>query len=244
VGLFETAGGVVYPEKAIQANLRLARRAGAELHYKEPVESWEVEGEGVRVTSGKDSYCAGHLVLTAGAWMGPTVEGLGLPIQVTRQTVAWMAPSKTLQPFLPDIFPVWVWEVENEPLFYGLPALDGFRGGVKVGIHTHGPRTDAASERREFTEQDGEAFHDFLGRYMETLDGRVLRGAVCLYSNTPDGHFLLGPHPAHRQVLIAGGFSGHGFKFSPVIGEILADLVESGETAQPIGLFALDRFAG
>lgn len=244
VGLFEPAGGVVYPEKTIQAHLRLARRAGAELRYKEPAESWEVEGDGVRVTTGKGSYSAGRLVLAAGPWMSSIAQELQIPIQVTRQTVAWMAPSKTLAPFLPDIFPAWVWEVEGEPVFYGLPALDGFRGGVKVGIHTHGPVTDADSEERTFTERDGEPFHKFLSRHMKTLDGRVLRGAVCLYSNTPDGHFLLGPHPGHSQVLLAGGFSGHGFKFSPLVGEILADLVQSGDTEHPIGLFAPDRFAG
>lgn len=243
--VFEAQGGALVPEAALRAQLRLAARLGAQLHFDQPVESWSTtEGGGVIVRAGGTEFRADKLVLASGAWAPELLGDAALPIAVTRQTAVWMAPSAGLAPFLPDVFPVWVWEPEEGPTFYGLPALEGFRGGVKLGIHTLGEPCHPDTVDRELRETDAEPFHTFLGANMPALDGRVLEGEACLYSNTPDAHFILGAHPAHPQVLVAAGFSGHGFKFCPLIGEVLRDLVVDGRTSHPVELFSPSRFSG
>ncbi|MCB1055318.1 MAG: N-methyl-L-tryptophan oxidase, partial [Acidobacteria bacterium] len=206
--VFEAQGGTVVPETAIRAQLRLAARRGAELRFNQAIESWSAEpGGGVRLQTAEGEVRADRLVLTAGAWAPDLLGGIGPRITVTRQTVVWMAPSAGLALFLPDVFPVWVWEPASGPTFYGLPALEGFRGGVKVGIHTLGESCHPDSVDRELRESDEPAFHTFLSENIPALEGRVLEGEACLYSNTPDANFVLGHHPQHPQVLIAAGFS-------------------------------------
>ena len=142
----------------------------------------------------------------------------------------WFEPTDGIEAFAPDRLPIYLWESRAGPVLYGLPALDGARGGVKVGLHHGGESTTADHLDRTVHEADIDAVRCCLVDRIPTLNGRWLEGAVCMYTNTPDAHFVIGPHPSAEGVFIAVGFSGHGFKFAPVVGEALADLVVDGAT--------------
>ena len=237
VAVYEEAAGVLFPEKTVAAHLRLAQAAGAELRFGEPVESW-VAGDGsVSVRTPQGRYQAERLVLAAGAW-NPGLLGGTFPLEVERQVSLWFRPAERPDWF-EDHFPIFVWDRGDEPALYGLPGLEG--EGIKVGLHHGGLRGDPDALSREVTPADVEPVQRLLARRLPLLDPEPQRAAVCLYTNTPDLHFLVGPHPDHPAVLLAGGFSGHGFKFVPVIGEAVADLVE-GKARPDLALFSPARF--
>jgi sarcosine oxidase len=244
VALLETRAGVLRPEAAVRAHLDLAARQGADLHFEEPITGWEAMpgGEGVRVTTSRGSYEADHLVITPGPWAPSLLADLQLPLAVERQVQFWFDPVGGIEPFLPDRFPIYIWELEGSAV-YGFPALDGPEGGVKAAFHHGGASTTADTLDREVQPEEIEAIRRALAEHIPALAGACRDTAVCMYTNTPDEHFVIARHPRHQQVAIAAGFSGHGFKFAGVVGEILADLVTDGATGHPIALFAPDRFA-
>lgn len=248
VGLYEPKAGVVLPEESVRAHLGGAARRGAELRFEEPILTWEAApaGEGVAVTTARGRYEAGRLVLAPGAWAPDLLAGLDLPLAVTRQVMFWFDPAGGVEPYLPDRFPIYIWErdpAEGLP-FYGFPALDGPDGGVKVAIHGGGERCTPGTIDRRIRPEDEAAMRAAIGGRMPTLNGRLRDARTCMYTNTPDGHFVLGLDPRHPQVAVAAGFSGHGYKFATVVGEILADLAMDGTTRHPVGLFRPGRFAG
>ena len=245
VALYETQAGVVRPEAAVAAHLTLAAEAGADLRFEEPIVAWEADrsGEGVAVTTGRGAERAARLVICPGAWAPEFLAGLGVPFMVERQLQFWFQPSGDPDAFLPERYPVWVWDGGGDGQPYSLPAIDGFDGGVKAAWFRHGrPCTPDTIDRRVTAAEVGE-MAEMLRTRVPLLPGRFLRAVACMYTNTPDQHFVVALHPAHPQVAVACGFSGHGFKFAPVIGEILADLAITGTTAHPIGLFDPRRFA-
>jgi sarcosine oxidase len=157
--------------------------------------------------------------------------------------MCWFSPLGSAEPFLPERFPIYLWEVDDSDIFYGFPATDGLDGGIKVAIHTGGERCTADSIVRDVSKQDVEELRTELARFIPALNGPLLRAVTCMYTLTPDEHFIVAPHPNHPQVTIAAGFSGHGFKFTSVIGEVLADLATSGTTRHTIELFSPARFS-
>ena len=237
VALYEPEAGVLRPEAAVAAHLRLAADAGAELRFSEPVLAWEAdEGGGVTVTTATGAARAEGLVVCPGAWAPELLAGLGVPLANERQVQFWFEPVGGVDPFLPGRHPAWLWD-DGDGVPYGLPALDGPGGGVKVAFHRRGlPCTPDALDR-DVSAAEVEDIAAALRRRIPSLAGRFLRAVPCMYTNTPDDHFVIGAHPHRPQVVVACGFCGHGFKFAPVIGEIVADLVTSGATAHPIGLF-------
>lgn len=244
VALYEAQAGVVRPEAAVDVHLTLAAQAGADLRFEEPIVAWEADssGEGVTVTTGRGTEQAGRLVVCPGAWAPELLASLGVPLMVERQLQFWFQPSGDPDLFLPDRYPVWVWDGGGDGQPYSLPAIDGIEGGVKAAWFRHGqPCSPDTIDRRVTAAEVGEMAEMLLAR-VPLLPGRFIRAVACMYTNTPDLHFVVGPHPAHPQVSVACGFSGHGFKFAPVIGEILADLAITGTTAHPIGLFDPCRF--
>ena len=244
VALYEAQAGVVRPESAVAAHLALAAEAGADLRFEEPIVAWDADssGEGVTVTTGRGTERAGRLVLCPGAWAPELLAGLGVPLMVERQLQFWFQPSGDPDAFLPDRYPVWVWDGGGDGQPYSLPAIDGLEEGVKAAWFRHGrPCTPDTIDRRVTAAEVGEMAETLRAR-VPLLPGRFLRAVACMYTNTPDQHFVVAPHPAHPQVVVACGFSGHGFKFAPVVGEILADLTIDGTTAHPIGLFDPRRF--
>ncbi|GAA4891610.1 N-methyl-L-tryptophan oxidase [Streptomyces coeruleoprunus] len=247
VALYEARAGVLRPEHTVAGHLRIAARAGARLRFEEPVLGWEPYGGGVRVRTGRGTYTAGQLVVCPGAWAPGLLSDLGVPFTVERQVTYWFEPDGGVGPFLPDRHPVWIWEDADDGVqFYGFPALDGPGRGVKAAFFREGGRV-CDPEAIDRTVHDGEVARiaDRLAARAAGLPGRFVRAATCMYTNTPDEHFVVARHPLHPDVVtVACGFSGHGFKFTPVVGEILADLALTGGTRHPIGLFDPARLPG
>ncbi|MGI5247138.1 N-methyl-L-tryptophan oxidase [Dactylosporangium sp. CA-139066] len=237
VALFEAKAGLLRPEAAVEANLALAAGHGAELRFHEPVEAWSEDGEGVTVRTAAGTYRAGALVLCPGAWAPELLADLGVPIVVTRQVQFWFAPEGGIEPFRPEVQPIFIWEGPADTQVYGFPALDGPDGGIKVAFFRGGEATTPETIDRSIRPAEIEEVAAHLATRVPAAAGRYLRGKTCMYANAPDKHFVVGRHPAHERVTVACGFSGHGFKFVPVVGEILADLALTGETAHPIALF-------
>ena len=237
VGLYEEAAGFVRPEATVAAHLALAAHRGAELHFDEPALGWSTTPDGgVRVTTAAGTYTAGRLVICPGAWAPELLADLGLPLIVERQVMYWFQPVDGVGPFAPDRHPVWIHGGPERQL-YGFPAIDGPDGGVKTAFFRHGVVTTPETIDREVHPDEAEFIARDLRNLVPRLPGRFLTAAACMYTTTPDEHFVIAPHPGHEQVTVACGFSGHGFKFVPVVGEILADLAVDGSTRHPIELF-------
>jgi sarcosine oxidase len=242
IALFEEKAGIVRPEAAVRAHLDRATAMGADLRFGEPILTWEPAGSGVRVKTASGAYEAERLVVTAGAWAPKLLADLGLPLEVTRQILFWFDPTGGVEPFLPGRFPVYIWEPEDGNSFYSMPAHDGPDGGVKVAFfRADGTPADPDTVDREVHDHEVDFIRSYLERYVPALDGELLYARTCMYTNTPDEHFVISTHPEYPQVAIAAGFSGHGFKFCGVVGEILADLATDGRTDHPIDLFSPTR---
>jgi len=241
VGLVEPRAGMLDPEASVESALALARRRGAELRMDEPVTSWRADGDGVAVTSPAGRWRADRLILSAGPWMkAPELLGpLGRRLQVERQLFHWFEPARTPGLFRADRCPVTIWEHAPGRVFATQPDAGD---GVKAGIHHDGELTDPERVRREPTADDERAMRRLMETYMPAAAGPLREARVCLYTNTPDHHFVIDVHPGHPQVMIASPCSGHGFKFAVVVGEILADLATQGRSRFDLAPFALSRF--
>jgi sarcosine oxidase len=244
VALFEEKAGFVRPEETVKAHLDRAASLGAELRFEEPVLSWEASEEGVRVETPQASYEAERLVISPGAWAPRLLADLGLPLEVTRQVMFWFEPAGGLDRFRPDLFPIFIWEPDDGNMFYGFPAQDDDRGVKAAFFRAGGAPTDPETVDREVREKEIEFLRGYLAGHVPDLAGRCLDARACMYTNTPDEHFVISPHPDHPRVTIACGFSGHGYKFCSVVGEVLADLATEGSTRHPIDLFSPARLEG
>jgi sarcosine oxidase len=243
LAVYEPGAGYLVPEDCIRAHLELASRSGADLHFEEKVLSWKANQREVEVTTSRGTYRASHLVITAGPWTNEALAGL-FPLRVTRQVMAWIDPRGGVTAFLPANFPIYVAEDPRGGVpIYGFPAIDGPAGGAKVALHGSDVICTPETIDREIHPSDLERLLNAVRPRIPALDGPVLRAKTCLYTMTPDEHFIIGPHPRFRSCTIACGFSGHGFKFSSVIGEVLADLAINGATRHPISLFSPQRLA-
>ena len=239
VAIFEPRAGVLRPEAMISRFAIEALRAGAEIRGRERVQGWEAGDTGVEVRTERDRYTASRLVIAGGAWV-PELVGVDVDLTVTRQVLGWVWPSRP-ERFMPGRLPGWAVDRGNGTLDYGFPIMTG-RPGFKVSVHERGENAEPDHLDRSARETDRAMIERVVVDNLDETEARVLSLAVCMYTNTPDGHFLLDLHPAHPNVVVAGGFSGHGFKFAPVVGEICADLVLEGGTRHPIGFLGFDRF--
>ena len=215
--------------------------AGGVLHEHTPVVAWSATDSGVRVETASDVFEAERLIVTAGAWSGHLLAELGIPLTVRRKPVLWFEVDANRQALAaPDRMPVFISDDEHGE-FYGVPQYDV--PGVKVGMHSGGETVDPNTIDRAVTEDDIRPdIWPFIERSFSGFTGNVVDTAVCMYTMTPDEDFVIDRHPEHHRVVFATGFSGHGFKFTPVIGEYLALLV-SAETATVLDDFAIARFA-
>jgi sarcosine oxidase len=245
VALFEAAAGLVFCESAVQAHLEAARHHGAELRFHERVVSWKNSPEGVEVVTSRGRYSAARLVVTPGPWAPEVLRELGLPLTVERQVLCWFDPPAGIEPYLPERFPIYIWQRPHGVMPYGFPAVDGPRGGVKIALYRSATVEVCTPETvdRRIRAEDESSLRSIIRELLPGLDGPLLRGVTCLYTLTPDLNFVIDQHPGQSCVWIAAGFSGHGFKFCSVIGEILADLAIKGETRYDLRLFSLRRLA-
>jgi sarcosine oxidase len=240
VGVLERSAGFLYVEKCVAAYVREARRLGAKIHDNEPVIHWETTPTSVTVQTRTARYTAARLVLTAGPWARALLADCDVPLTVMRQVGLWFGTTNDAL-FRRDVFPLYI---ADTPLghYYGFPMLDS--NGIKVAQHYGAPELPGPEAvERTATAADEENGRRFLREFLPDGNGPLRLMSVCIYTLTPDHHFVIDLHPEHGNVAVAAGFSGHGFKFASVVGEILADLVEEGRTHLPISMFRLTRFA-
>jgi sarcosine oxidase len=237
MAVLQPEGGFLAPERCIVAHVSLALRAGADVRAREPVLGWEPAGDGVLVRTGRGSYVADRLVLAGGAWMS---DLLGRPlVQAERQVLAWLSPLRP-ELFAPQRFPVFNVELDDGH-FYGFPEFG--IPGFKLGRYHHlGETVDPDQVDRTPRADDEAVLRSFAERWFPDGAGPTMTLKGCLFENTRDEHFLVGPHPQAPQVVCLGGGSGHGFKFCSVLGEIAADLALDGSTRHDIALLDPGRF--
>jgi sarcosine oxidase len=243
MAVYEPTAGVLRAEATIGAQLALAAAGGAQLRYDTPVTGWTAEERGVTVRTGDGDLRASRLVLAPGAWAASALGGLPVPFELHRRVQHYWSPAGDPADYAAGRMPVWIWEDDAGMPGYGLPWQDDV-GGVKAAFHYAHYPLDPDQPNPEPTPDEVELVRDWLtDRLPQVAAGRHVGAVTCRYTMTPDEHFVVGAHPESARVTIAAGFSGHGFKFAPLMGEILADLALDGGTAHPIGLFNPLRFA-
>ncbi|HLZ28735.1 MAG TPA: N-methyl-L-tryptophan oxidase [Chloroflexota bacterium] len=225
VGVFEERAGVLLPERCIDAQLDLAAAAGADLRHAAAVERWTARGGEVVVDTAAERFAGARLILTAGAWAGKLLRELELPLQPERIPLFWFEALRDPHQFDLGQMPIWIWH-DPAGAFFTTPHVAW--PGVKIGKHHSLQYVDPDTVEREVSAADEAPLRSFLERCVPDLAGSIAQSRVCMYTNTPDEHFLIDVHPAHPAVVYACGFSGHGFKFASVVGEILADLAMTG----------------
>ncbi|MGM9491750.1 N-methyl-L-tryptophan oxidase [Ideonella sp. YS5] len=235
VAVWEPRAGVLFAEACVEAQLALARAHGAQMSFGERVLRWQADGEGVKVETDRGCYRAGQLLITAGAWAGTLLPPEVLPVSVERQVFHWFEPAAQAPAFDISRCPVHLWEKSPSRYFYGLPDVGD---GVKVGIHHEGRTTTADAVDREVHPAEIDEMRRLVRRFIPAADGPLRASSVCLYTNTPDGHFWIDRHSGHPQVLIASPCSGHGFKFASVLGLALARWLIDGEPGVDLSRFA------
>lgn len=234
--VFEPRAGFLLCEHAVRAQVARAVERGARLASGERVVSWSAESGGVRVETERMRYAAAVLVLALGSWSA-TVGRLALGLRVTRQPLFWVQPPES-GGFALGRFPCWAVQRADAPgLFYGIPALPQPltpRLGVKLAHHAPGATQDPDEPRAPAGGDELDAVLRAVADFLPSVAGPMTASRVCLYTMSDDGHFVVDRHPDHDNVVVACGFSGHGFKFAPVIGEVLADLATRGSTDLPV----------
>ena len=239
MGLYQPDGGFVLSERCIVNHVFAAQERGAEVRAREQVLEWRSHGDDVRVETSRGSYEAGALVITSGAWAGPQAPSLDGLLTPERQVMGWFQPRRP-ELFAPGACPVVIGEFE-EGLYYTFPVFG--IPGFKIGkFHHLGETTTADGLDRDCRPEDEAVLRQAVARYFPEANGPTLSLRACMFTNTPDEHFIIDALPGSPNVFVAAGFSGHGFKFCSVVGEIMADLATRGETDHDISLFRLSRF--
>ena len=238
VAVHQPDGGFVLPERSIISYVVAARRLGAEVCVGEAVRTWDVQNGAVSVTTTRGTYRARKLVVTAGAWaqhLLPLLRGAASP---ERQVMIWTQPLRPKH-YLLGAFPIFNMEAP-EGRFYGFPTygVPGFKLGK---YHHRRERVDPDQVDRTCHAEDEEVLRTGIATYFPDANGPTLDMKVCLFTNSPDEHFIIDLHPDHPEVVIAAGFSGHGFKFCSVVGEVLAHLALDGASTHDIELFRVSR---
>lgn len=237
---FEPEAGFLHVEKCVQTHLEQAQELGASVCLNEQIREVNINHESIEIKTDQQQVTASSLIVTTGAWSSRCLGELALPLEVVRKVLFWnpvREPVYNLDAGRGSFF-------FDMPAgeFYGFPSLDG--SVVKLAEHTGGETvSDPTHVDRSLHETDLLRTSRFVEAVMPGLSPQPVRHAVCMYTRTPDGHFIVDRHPANQRVVYGAGFSGHGFKFASVIGEILADLAVNGETSLPIEFLSAQRFS-
>jgi monomeric sarcosine oxidase len=242
-GLLDAQAGWLDVDASITSSLAYARSLGVECLFDQPVKGWDATEHEVQIHLEKESITAAQVIMTAGAWAGGLLRDLQLPLTVKRKVVVWFDPLAP-ELFAPERVPVFAFP---ENFTYGFPNLPGL--GVRLAQHVGGDYLpDADSPVSPPGPADLDPLAAIAARYMPGLAGgyhqarsRITHSAICLYTMTPDEDFIVDHHPKFKNVIFAAGFSGHGFKFAPLIAVALADLALQGKTDLPIGFLSLNR---
>jgi sarcosine oxidase len=237
--VYQPDAGFLLPERCIAVHVEAARKLGAEVHATERVIGWKVAEGRVSVETNRATYQAKKMVITAGAWARTLLPELGDVAAPERQVLLWTQPLRP-ESFRLGAFPVFNMEVP-EGRFYGFPVYG--IPGFKIGKYHHrGEQVDPDKMDRTIHVEDEAVLRDGIRRYFPDADGPTLATKTCLFTNSPDEHFILDRHPEYPQVAMVSACSGHGFKFCSVVGEVMADLVLDGRARFDIDMFRLSRF--
>lgn len=236
---YDPFGGFLYVETCVESHLMAAKKLGAKLFINEKVLQWKKDGKNYCIDTTSGKIFANHLVITMGAWSNTFLNQLGIQLEIWRKEVYWFNGGDNTA-FRPDQFPVYLFET-NYGIFYGFPLIN--EKGLKIAEHSKPNRIDSPDLVNQNTALlDQEDIVDFLTEYLPKAGRNRTNYSVCMYSKTLDGHFILDVHPQDPNIVFAAGFSGHGFKFTPIVGEIMADLSSNGTTEYPIDFLRLSRF--
>jgi sarcosine oxidase len=230
---------VLFPEKCIEAMLAEARRDGAEVLSDAPVSGWFSSGSHVTVTTAARDYSASCVILTAGPWLSELLVRMPLPLTLERASQFWFDAEPHARPFDPSRLPVFLLEHRREAFFYGIPDLGE---GLKVAFHHGGEPFVLDAPRRPVVDAEVSAARSMVDRWLPGAGGPLRDATTCIYTNTPDQHFVIDRHPDTPRVLVASCCSGHGFKFATVIGEVLADLACGVPPQLDVTAFRAGRF--
>lgn len=236
---FEPGAGFLHAERCVLAHAREARKRGAILRENEAVLEYGVEKGGVSVRTTRGRYSAARLIIAGGGWSSRLLGELGLPLTLRKMLLGWFPASSDHASDRGA--PGFVFDLDDD-FYYGFPRIDG--SAIKVAGHRRF-ETLSAPEDKDALPPDPErvaALRRFIERCLPHASGELMRSSHCIYTMTPDEDFVIDRHPEAPQLVFAAGFSGHGFKFASVVGEILADLAIDGATAHPIGFLSAARF--
>lgn len=239
--LYQADAGVLAASRCVLAHVNRAREMGAVIRDRTRVTGIDLQPESVTVRTAAGVFSGAKLIITAGAWAGPLLGTIGvrIPLRPIKAQENYFAPGVP-EDYEPDCFPVFIAHLpEYGYLPYGLPSVSG--SGVKVALHG-GPDIDPDAEDRTPEQRAIEMSRQFAAKYLPGVNGAHLGSRACLYTMTPDEHFVIDQHPQYPHVIIGACCSGHAFKFSTLIGKILTDLAFDGRTDHDISLFALSRF--
>jgi len=238
MGVLEPRAGYLLVEDCVRAHLQAAEALGAELRAPVEVVGWE-PGETILLNTSAGAIRTRRLIVTAGPWAGTLLEQLGIAFRVLRKSLFWYERIGTaLSP--ESGYPCYLFELPDG-VFYGFPEID--QRGLKVAEHSGGqPVSDPQDVDREILPEDQQRIENFLAQHLPQVMGKLNEHSTCLYTMSPDDHFVVDQFPSEPNVVFAAGLSGHGFKFTPVLGKALAELALDGETALPVDFLSLARF--
>jgi monomeric sarcosine oxidase len=239
VGVFEPAAGYLRVERCVLTHLAAAKARGAEFRFGITAQSWKQEGESVRVVTSNGAFVASKLIVTAGPWAPKLLSDVGVPLVVRRKHLYWF-PTSDPSYHESQRCPTYLYELPHG-VYYGFPQIDEL--GVKVAEHSGGTVVeDPTNDGRPLDPADLARVEAFLAEFLPGVGRPMQRRSVCFYTLSPDEHFLVDRHPRDKHVLLVAGLSGHGFKFTSVLGEVLAQLSLEDQTKLPIEFLSLRRF--
>ena len=239
IGLLESRGGAVFVENSINHMLNTALNNGSIHKYNERVVRWSKKSNYYLVETNLGNYKAEKLVFSSGAWITKLLPTLKLPIKIERQVLFWFSPRKNPDKFKSINMPNSGWDLDNGLSFYTMPNLEN--RGFKVAMHHNGEFVDPDTLIRESNDSDLKMVRDFLEEYIPDGNGELIDSKVCMYTDTPDQDFLIDSHPDDENIIICSPCSGHGFKFTPAIGEICSSLIINNSTNFDLDKFSLER---
>ncbi len=244
VGVFEPSAGYVNPDATLALYQKLAQENDANLRFNEAVVDVHLTDKFIEVETGSEIYRAKKIIVTAGAWLAKMMVYLGrpLPLEVRRMVLHWFEPEGPAANYLPGKFVPNLWRLANGRILYGFPWTEE-EEGLKYAFHDSLDTVENLKTlNRKVAKQEISLMRDLLSGCVPSAPYRHMTSKVCLYTMTPDQNFVLGHLKGQERVIIAGGFSGHGFKFTPVIGEILRDLVLEQKSDFDLTAFSPERF--
>ena len=242
VAIYEFNAGILFPEACVQAHLSLAEDFGAVLHYDETIQNIIPHSNKILINTNKNTYTADKLIVSTGAWLGEMMPELALPLTIERQVLHWFTLqetySKNAHLFLPEKFPIYIWEFKPHCMFYGFPDVGK---GIKIACHHLGSPATVDTVHRNVSAEEVKTMQAMLENHFEARVNHS-HSATCLYTNTPDQNFVIDYHPENQNIIIASPCSGHGFKFASATGKVLSEMATVKELSIDLTLFKIKRF--